>query len=833
MTIFERIEDLQAKVKSIETDEKKREKNALPSDCYFLADDEIVCYPRRFGDSRYPYAKDGLTLWAHASGSIGIEESTFNVLVGFPEGKEPNLAFFFGEKRENGYFPVSLTGAGKQPVEENVRRYTVYAPEAAYYFTKTGDITACVRVFVDDDKNARFTVAVQNEGTTAAEGYLSAFFNCMVSHGYEYHETKWYRKAQVVENGFLVQMDECVDRLNMFVYYGRIYRDVANDGVYSTTSRTDFNGGMHNQLCCSTALRAGRFEKGVNVTRFSDTAIEGDILPVRIGGGERYCVSYTLAFGDDRNSVEEKAKKGSETAAIDGALYAPQSKDSFGQAIPKVSFEGLEIEGLEDERTAHFIKNVFRQNEFCARAKNYAGAYIGIRDIFQQLESALVWIPNYCRGKIIEALRNIGENGRAPRQYSYTTSSSALPAMDLRPYIDQGVWIISTVYTYLSYTSDFSILDEECGYYRFEGSRVAFSDQKDSVLGHLIRICDYLVSNIDKDTHCLHALYGDWNDALDGLGRTDEEGKEYGTGVSVMATLQLYQNLAEMTEILRRTGKEALAATYAKKREEIKEGLLRYAVVRNEKGERKVLHGWGDKRSWFVGSFGDVDGENRDSLTSNAFWVLSGALALDESQKADILAIYDRLDSKYGLKTFEPYFAASNKKVGRIVNLPKGTAENGAVYIHATLFGIWSLFRMGEGERGWKQLAKILPITHEHISTTPFVMPNSYCYNEEFGIDGESMSDWFTGSGCVLLKVLLWEIFGVKADLDGLRVQMPAFVPFKKGSVELCVKGGKITVSYEKRGGKRRYLVNGREAESVCLSNEALQGKEVVITVID
>ena len=136
-----------------------------------------------------------------------------------------------------------------------------------------------------------------------------------------------------------------------------------------------------------------------------------------------------------------------------------------------------------------------------------------------------MWIPDYCRKKIIEALNFIGEDGRAPRQYSYPQNKDQLPAMDLRPYIDQGVWISSTVYKYLCYTGDFTILKEVCGYYKFDGNRVNFSAERDTVLDHLIRIADYLISKLDENTGCLRALYGDWNDALDGLGKTDDAGK--------------------------------------------------------------------------------------------------------------------------------------------------------------------------------------------------------------------------------------------------------------------------------------------------------------------
>ena len=823
MDISEKVKELIGKVKNVKS------QNRLPGNCFFLDNDEIACFPRAFGDSRFPYSRDGLTLWAYSSGNIKIEESTFNVNLDFTEGKEPTIAFYAGKKTEDGFFPVSITGAGKLPFKKGIERYTVFTPDAAYYITETEEFNACVRMFTDDKKNLRFTLFIENKTDKPLESYLSAYFNLMLSHGnYEYIETKWYRSSKKTDKGYAFSVTEYIDRTTCFNHSANMVRDDGGKKVYSTTSHTDYCGGMHNQLCCSTALQKGKFEANKEYTEFTDTAIAGDIIPLILNPKESYAVSYTLTVGG-----EEKEYK---TENIDKLLYSIDKE--FGKNIPEVKFVG-KWKDLDGETLSKFIKNVFRQVEFCSRAKNYAGPYIGIRDIFQQLEAAIMWIPDYCRTKIVEALNFIGEDGRPPRQYSYPKHENELPAMDLRPFIDQGVWIISTVYKYLCYTGDFTILDEECGYYKFVGNKVDFSKERDSVLNHLIRIAEYLISKLDEKTNCLRAIYGDWNDALDGLGKTADKDKEYGSGVSVMATLQFYKNLQELSEILDKLGKMTVSERYKKIRENVGVGLKKYAVVTNDKGERKILHGWFDKRKSFVGSFCDNDGKNRDGLTSNAYWVISEMLQDDESLKKDILAAYGRLDSKYGLKTFEPYFGKDNDKVGRINRLPKGTAENGATYIHATLFGIWSLFEMGEEEKAWEQLYKILPITHEFISTTPFVMPNSYVENIEKGFDGESMSDWFTGSGCVLIKVLIWCVFGIRPTLDGLYISPANYIPFDKATITVNVKSCAVTVVYGESDGKRRFFINGKEAEcfydeklktqSIYFDNEEIQGKPNII----
>jgi cellobiose phosphorylase len=250
--------------------------------------------------------------------------------------------------------------------------------------------------------------------------------------------------------------------------------------------------------------------------------------------------------------------------------------------------------------------------------------------------------------------------------------------------------------------------------------------------------------------------------------------------------------------------------------------------VSNENGERKIVHGWGDNLRFKVGSYCDNDKISRDGVTASAFWILAKAIDWDRSLIKDILASYDRLDSKYGLKTFEPYFALDNKDVGRIIRLPKGTAENGATYIHATLFAVMSLFEIGESKRAWEQLYKALPITHDFISTSPFVMPNSYVHDDERLYDGESMSDWFTGSGCVLIKILTWYVFGITPDLDGVTICPCNFMPCESASATLRVKGVNVNITVKNTGKTRKYIVNGSVVQGVY--DEKLKTEKIYFT---
>ena len=138
-------------------------------------------------------------------------------------------------------------------------------------------------------------------------------------------------------------------------------------------------------------------------------------------------------------------------------------------------------------------------------------------------------------------------------------------------------------------------------------------------------------------------------------------------------------------------------------------------------------------------------------------------------------------------------------------------------YNHATLFGIWSLFQAGQSKAAWRQLEKLLPFTsiHNNYNLTPFVLPNSYIHNMEKGLNGESMNDWQTGSSNVLLKILIWYVFGFRPELNHLRIQPDPWSPLVQFSYIGTYQNKKIVMSYQKTS-----AVNERV---ICLNEKPLE----------
>ncbi len=838
----------------------------------FLVGDEIFATPSDAGDCRYPYGDDGFNFWTYGSGYMHCNEGLFSPFLRATEGGEPKIAFFAGDE-EDRFSCLSVPVLSSEP--DDLVRFTVIRPDSTIYISETKSLITGLKAFVNG-KNICFELKVINKTDQKKEIFLTSYLNPFLKNALMENSTdRWFRQVSYDQENrqFEIETYEEKDRGIMSTNYGVVKYGLLIDGVKvsdqdenilemsQTTSRYEYVGGSRSSLHTAKVLNELSLSGNHLSTSFTETGICGDLLRLKCQESLTYLVEVSYTLEEDQiDAYRYKSIDWSAFAAEEGVespLGSPYAKP--------LDFKFTEGKDLDDRVMDPFMTHLKKQVAFCSEIKGFIQlshfSLIGIRDIFQALEAYMVYEPEKAKAKMLEALSFTNPSGQLPRQYSLPVSEGARPAMDLRPFIDQGVWVISTIANYLRLTKDFDFLNEECGYYEFldEHRHIAEkSTLKNKVIDHMVVMMKYLITNRDHDkTKCVCALYGDWNDALDGLGKSKDPNKEYGTGVSVMATLQVYQNLSEMIEVLsldqvNLKDKEALIHEYERVRQEIFHGLMEHAI-----DEDRIVHGWGDKKSYLVGSRKDPDGLARDGLTSNAFWVLSGLHKEDPKfvdHRQMILDGFKRLESKYGLKTFEPYFEKGTEGVGRIPNLPKGTAENGATYIHASMFGVMALFAMGESRKAWDELIRLLPFTHEKVSVSPYVLPNSYGLNEEFGIDGESMQDWQTGSSNVLLKTMIRFVFGFEPQIDGVVIQPPAYQPFKEQTMEIGYMGKRIKITHKtdsagkmagEEGAGREFSLNGKpykgqfdsfmKIESLRISDQELEqlGDTIEILISD
>lgn len=786
------------------------ETNTLTNNTYFL-EKSILLKQNKSGDARYPYVRDGRALWVHQNGNVSFNESNYFIISEALEGERNFLSFFLGLEKNDGFLPISLFEINKNIFEKDVIRYTIFKDSHAIFILEVEKIIYALRITTSKNKSLIYEIYIKNNAKTKKKLYSSMFLNFNMTHGnHSSVETKWFKKAIYNDNQFKLETVEDISRYEHIIntlYLNRYSsKKVISD---NTTSRGVYCGSKTGYPENSECLINGQFNIDKKITCFSDTSIAGDILTFNLNPNEEINIGYILKEDNEYNDLSE-INDAFEEIIKDKEKYYSSSK------FIEMNFDG--DSKVNGELFTRFIKEVSKQVDYCATTKNSTLTMLGIRDVFQAIEAGLIWNSKAARSKILEALNYVSLEGRLPRQYSLPFNNQNFAYVDDRIFIDQGLWVIDCIYQYLAFTNDSSILKTKCGYVEFDNKgKVNFLKKKDSLLKHLYAIMNFLINNIDKNTHCLKTLFGDWNDAVDGLGKSKHyEG--FGNGVSAMATFQLYSSLNKMIEIVEKYDAEntSILDLYEIKKVEVIQGINNKIFV-NKNGEYKIIHGWGNDESFKVGSFSDVDLKSRDSLTSNAFYILSGFYKVNDKYVESVKEAYSRLDSKYGFKTFEPYFDKDAEEVGRIINLPKGTAENAATYIHGTVFALDSLFIINEPKWAFEQMHKILPITHNFVSTTPFIMPNSYIYNEDICVDGESMNDWFTGSSSTLIKSFIRNMFGINVTLDNVIIQTSNYFPYTNSSIKLKICGNDLVLRHISNGGNRKIIVNGIE---VALTND-------------
>ncbi len=797
---------------------KKDKSNTLPNNSYFLNFDSVVCFPNSYGDSRYPYDRDGLVLFAHSDGYIDCVEAQNNIFRPVHYGLEQNsLSLYAGEFNGTDYTPISITGAEAQLDEKIIERYTVFTPACAYYITETEKAILAARVYIDCDKNIRLSLGAFNKAEER-EIYLCAYMEPTLSDKmFDGIFSRMPRFAEIFDNGNYILSARQGNGMN----YMNVNLETKGEitARYSSVAKNSFMGRKGANGTNATSLKSGSLLYEVKRLNTVDWTVACDMIHFKLPKDGFVSMNYMLTLSTSEEIAKQNLKKPVNADLADVALDKAQENEREIYANTKIEFIGnWKGEKLHANTVNSFLRCVQKQASFCALGKNYVGKFLGIRDVFQQLESALIWQPKECRAQIVKVMNYMLEDGRPPRQVAFPPMDGVLAEFDLRPFIDQGYWIISTLHTYLAYTDDYSILDEICGYYKAEKTYgpVEFSSVKDSLLCHALKITEFLLRNVDEVTGCQCILHGDWNDSLHALGKTDDPDKEFGTGVSLMATFQLYLALSQMTEIIEKTtADETLLKKYARYKENLVKGVLKYAVVENEEGLKRVVHGWGDKQSFYVGSYNDFDGKSRISLTSNAFAANSGMIYEFPELKDDIAKTILKTDTRFGLLTFDEAFEPKDAPyVGGVANITAGTYENKCTYVHAGTFGIMALFLMGYAKEAWDVLEKTMVISHENVTLTSFAMPNSYCQDDYYGFNGESMGDWYTGSGTVLVKEIIKCAFGVEPSLNSLKIAPANYFPTDKAEISLNIGKNSVTVKYcNQKSKKRRILFNGAETD--------------------
>jgi cellobionic acid phosphorylase len=221
------------------------------------------------------------------------------------------------------------------------------------------------------------------------------------------------------------------------------------------------------------------------------------------------------------------------------------------------------------------------------------------------------------------------------------------------------------------------------------------------------------------------------------------------------------------------------------------------------------------------------DTEGRIYLNPQSWAFLGGAP--DAAQRERMLAQIDaQLDTPYGVQMFAPPYSAMREDVGRVTQKHPGSAENGAVYNHASVFYIYSLYTIAETDRAWNALRKMIPgpdaADYLQRGQLPIFIPNYYrgAFKEYPRTAGRSSQLFNTGTISWVYRSIVEGLCGLKGDARGLTVnpQLPSHWPGMR--IQRTFRGARFDVSVT-RGAVARTTVT---CDGVALAEARVDGIE-------
>jgi len=325
---------------------------------------------------------------------------------------------------------------------------------------------------------------------------------------------------------------------------------------------------------------------------------------------------------------------------------------------------------------------------------------------------------------------------------------------------DAGIWLILCSV----------IVADQSGSLDLMKQRVPFqdSDETATVFEHLMRAAKYLAANRGAHGLCLFGD-GDWTDPINGPGRGGK-GESTWTTCALGAAAKMLLGVANEID-------EHQAATWLT---ELIDS-LHQAVDK---------HCWNG--SWLITGFDDegnafgnpTDQEARIFLNSQTWAIIAGFVS--EERRPKVVEAIRSLETKSGTLVSWPPFSQWNPTWGRISLKEAGTAENGSVYCHASLFKAYADCCLGNGDAALQEILRVMPTNPDnppsHNTQAPIFVPNYYfglADSPEFGVSSRNHS---TGTAPWMLWVIVEHVLGVRATPAGLEVKpnFPAAWPAAK-----------------------------------------------------
>ena len=523
--------------------------------------------------------------------------------------------------------------------------------------------------------------------------------------------------------------------------------------------------------------------------------------------GESFETVITIGFGEAYDDTFALAKKYTNREFFNAELSAQKEKNEESLGV---------YEADTPDSYLNSMANIWLKRQM-SLGKSWGRLYgKGFRDIMQDTSAFLSLDLPMARARIIDILKHQYEDGNPIRMYEPDFR---------RPYNDSGSWIPATVLGYLYESGDLSVLDEKIPYIKGDSYEHAFTgdgflpyigtEEDYTVFDHVQRAMDYLYGSRGERGLVLFRE-GDWNDSLNGAGKLNK-------GESVWLSIATVKAYNEFIEILDYCGKTELIPTYEKRRDEIKDNIMKY--------------GWED--GYLIYGFDDYGNkigskecfEGKIYLNPQA-WASLANLTDEKTLLKALDIAEERLGCDFGYKVCDPAYTVPVDTVGRVTYSTAGITENASVYNHGVAFKIVADCVMGRGDNAYNTYKMISYDNPKNPDSgvEPYAVSNMYIGPENpYGQAGFAPMAWVTGTAGWLYRALTEFICGVRPVKDGLLVK-PCFPStWNTAKVKRLFRGGEYRISFV-RSDNEQVIFDGKElAGNVLPIGNAGEIHEVVV----
>lgn len=456
----------------------------------------------------------------------------------------------------------------------------------------------------------------------------------------------------------------------------------------------------------------------------------------------------------------------------------------------------------------------FNMSRSASYYESGTGRGMGFRDSNQDLLGFVHLIPERARERIVDIASTQLPDGSAWHQYQPLTKRGNADIGG--GFNDDPLWLVASVFAYLSETGDAGILNEPVPFDNEEGS-------EQPLLEHLRRSVNFTMQH--RGPHGLPLIgRADWNDCLNLNCFSSEPGESFQTvenndtgvaeSVFIAGMFVLYGR--QYAEILERFGADCGMPADAAAAEA---AAVRDAVAQVEQATETA--GWDGE--WFlraydaysrpVGSHTDTEGQIY--IEPQGVCVMAGIGLKDGKAQQALTSVKDRLTCDWGTAILAPAYSTYRIELGEISSYPRGYKENGGIFCHNNPWISIANAVAGNDEEAFEVYRRTCPAYVEDKSDIRRTEPYVYCQmvaGPEAPTTGEGKNSWLTGTAAWTFVDVSQFLLGVTPTFDGLKVEPHLPAAFTDLTVTRVFRGVTYTI-HMVRTGSRSLTVDGTAIE--------------------